>query len=745
MGVDGDWRGSQELAQTAQVVPLVRARALDRAFDYLVPEDLGPVAIGSLVACPLGRRAILGIVVGRDGATHEGKLAALAGVVAAPPISPELMDLAVWIARYYAAPLAACLRLVLRPGADGTLRRGADGSFRLAEPPGAGRRRLVARRLPEMSVASGRRAGIVRVLADGGGTLPAAELIRAAKTTMATLRRMADEGTISLTTEESGADANDWLGEGPPTRSVPPTLSPDQATALATIAAEPAGRFLLHGVTGSGKTEVYLRAIELARAEGRGSLLLVPEIALTPQTAGRLRARLGERVAIWHSGLSAGERVAEDRRIRDGRADVVVGARSAVFAPVLNLGLVIVDEEHDASYKQDQSPRYDARQVAYRRAAAAGARLLYGTATPRPESWKALTHLTLRSRPDGAPLPKVEVVDMRVQRAGPISRPLEWALQDAAARGEKAIVLLNRRGFSRMALCAGCGWIARCPDCDVALVLHRPDDGLVCHHCGFERGFPDLCPGCGAAGVMRQGTGTQGLEEALAAVVPGVPLVRLDADRAAGRGSIARILAEFARPGAAILLGTQMVAKGHDLPGVAVAAVIDADGPLQYPDFRAEERAFSLIVQLAGRAGRRAGEHSTVIVQAWEPAARAVQLAANHDVQGFLEGEIERRTRRGFPPFGHLVRVVVDGDVAADVAAAASTVAERLKEAAPDLMVLGPARLHRLRARERRAILIRADRAVQAVDPLRNIVADLAPELRRLEMRLVLDVDPQDT
>ena len=580
-----------------------------------------------------------------------------------------------------------------------------------------------------------------------GGTAPAADLVRVAGTTMPTLRRMADDGLITLTSERDDASGLDWFGAAPQADE-PPALTAQQQAAVERITraieSQDGEALLLHGVTGSGKTEVYMRGIEAARALGRTSLVLVPEIALTPQFLGRLRARLGERVAVWHSALAPSERAAEDRRIRSGEADVVLGARSAVFAPLRDIGLVVVDEEHDSSYKQDSSPRYDARQVAYRRAMDAGAALVYGSATPRPEAWHALERITLSERADGATLPPVDVVDMRTQPAGPISRPLARALQDAGARGEKAIVLLNRRGFSRTTLCRECGWIARCPDCDVPMVLHR-DGGperLVCHHCGLERSQPTACPSCRSVDVGRQGSGTQALEEALAKVVPDTRLVRLDADSAARRGGIVGLLGEFNAPGPAILLGTQMVAKGHDLPEVTVAAVLDADAALQHADFRAEERALSLIVQLAGRAGRRKGEPARVVVQAWEPAARAVQLGARHAVEEFLTGEIERRAPRGMPPHGHLLRIVVEGEQAPRVADTATALAEALAEADPAITVRGPSRLHRLRGRTRRAILLQAPLASTLTSATRRVLDATAS---RTGVRIGIDVDPQDT
>jgi primosomal protein N' (replication factor Y) len=730
-------------ARAAQVLPLVAARGLDRVLDYAVPEELsGAVVPGALVACPLGPRRILGVVVGRDAPTHEGRLQPIAGVVEAPPVAADLLDLAAWMARYYVAPTATCLRLVLPPGGGGALRRTPDGSWRLAPPPTGPRAVLTARLLRDPADAgSPRRRQVAEALRDAGGTLAAADLVRRAGTTMPTLRAMARAGVVALDAARGDAPAPD----GP--RSAPPPLTPDQRRAVQAITASidgDGGAHLLHGVTGSGKTEVYLHAIEAARARGRGAIVLVPEIALTPQLLGRLRARLGPGVAVWHSALTPAQRAAEHRRVREGDADVVLGARSAVFAPVPRLGLIVVDEEHDGSYKQDSSPRYDARQVAALRGRRAGAAVVYGSATPRPETWRALPRLTLPERADGSPLPAAEIVDMRRQGAGPVSRPLASALHEAMLRGEKAIVLATRRGFSLMALCRECGWIARCPDCDVALVHHDRPARLACHHCGREEPVPGVCPRCHAAAIVRQGTGAQGVERALARLVPMARLVRMDASSASGRGAVARLLEEFARPGPAILLGTQMVAKGHDLPDVTVAAVVDADAPLQFAGFRSEERAFALIVQIAGRAGRR-GEPARVFVQAHEPAARVVQLGARHAVEEFLDGELARRSTHDLPPFSHLVRVVVEGDAADQVTRCAAGIAADLRAAAPGARVRGPAPLHRLRGRTRAAILLAAERASSLTPHVRAVLAAWDGDLRRGGVRAGVDVDPQET
>src|SRR5437764_6757183 len=418
------------------------------------------------------------------------------------------------------------------------------------------------------------------------------------------------------------------LGAEPP----PERLSPEQARAVEQIVSGldtgRGGNLLLHGATGSGKTEVYLRACEAALERGLGAIVLVPEIALTPQALGRFRARFGDRVAILHSGLSEAERRDERERVAQGDARVVVGARSAIFAPVRGLGLVCVDEEHDASYKQDSDPRYDARTVAAKRAALERAVAVFGSATPRPESWERLERIELGGRLGGS-LPPVQVVDLRREAGYPLSAPLLAELDAVAARGGKAILLLNRRGVAPALHCRACGRTRRCGQCDVALVLHG-DGQLRCHHCGWSEPAPETCPDSGSAELARLGAGTQRLERELEARLPELERIRLDADAVARPGAAGEILTRFAAARRAVLLGTQMVAKGHHFSGVDLAAVVDADTGLGLPDFRAEERTFQLLTQLAGRSGRDAP--GRVLVQTFQPDARPVALAARHDV-----------------------------------------------------------------------------------------------------------------
>jgi primosomal protein N' (replication factor Y) len=517
-----------------------------------------------------------------------------------------------------------------------------------------------------------------------------------------------------------------------------PEPSDAQRAALARItAALDDGRpahLLLFGATGSGKTEVYLRACAAALERGRGAIVLVPEIALTPQTVGRFRARFGDEVAILHSALSEAERRDERERIAAGEARIVVGARSAVFAPVPALGVVCVDEEHDASYKQESDPRYDARTVAAKRAALEGAVAVFGSATPRPESWERLERIDLGGR-IATRLPPVRIVDLR-RESYPLSAPLLEELGAIADRGGKAILLLNRRGVAPALHCRACGATIRCEHCDVSLVLHG-DGVLRCHHCGYSRPSLEACPACGSPELARLGAGTQRLERELEARVPELERIRLDADAVDKPGALAAALRRFAAADRAVLVGTQIVAKGHHFAGVALAAVVDADTGLAMPDFRAEERTFQLVTQLAGRSGREAP--GRVVVQTFQPDARAIALAANHDVRRFLLEELERRRELGYPPFRHLVRVVVSGP---DAAQPLQALAE-IRDGFAGADVLGPAPLLRLRGRHRAQLLAKTEQPGRLAAHVGRLLNAASAALRRAGLTAVVDVDPQ--
>jgi primosomal protein N' (replication factor Y) len=527
-----------------------------------------------------------------------------------------------------------------------------------------------------------------------------------------------------------------------PAEDSPETLTLEQTAALERITAAldgDGGSFLLYGATGSGKTEVYLRACAAALERGRGAIVLVPEITLTPQALGRFRARFGEQVALLHSGLTEAERRDERERIAKGVARVVVGARSAVFAPVAALGLICVDEEHDPSYKQESDPRYDARTVAAKRTALEGAVAVFGSATPRPESWQALQRLELGGRL-GTRLPSVQVVDLRREAGYPLSAPLLAELGELVDKGGKAILLLNRRGLAPAVHCRSCGVTRRCESCDVALTLHG--DGLLhCHHCGRREPKPSLCPVCLSPDLARLGAGTERLEAELETHVPELERFRLDADAVAKPSVLAETLVRFAAAEKAVLFGTQMVAKGHHFEGVSLAAVVDADFGMALPDFRAEERTFQLVTQLAGRSGRQAP--GRVLIQTYQPDSRPVALAARHDVREFLAGELERRRELGYPPFRHLLRVVVSGSDSAGPSAVLTELRAELERSGREAEILGPAPLLRLRGRHRAQLLVKTGSPRPLAALSGKLLAAAAPAMRKDGLSASVDVDPQ--
>jgi primosomal protein N' (replication factor Y) (superfamily II helicase) len=722
----------------AKVEPLLTTRALRGPFDYRVPERLLGVGVGSVLLVPFGRRRVVGVVVdvAESSDLPPDRLAEPISALEAGA-TPELIRVGLWVAREYCSTPARGLELVLPPGVG----RGGRG-------PGPRLERLV-RLAPAGRAAldDGTRLGRVQrralvALADADGEV-AAEAIPADGQA---LRRLEARGLVELGTRQRVRRPT-IVDVGAP--SVRPRLSADQSRALGAIVEAmeggKGGELLLHGVTGSGKTEVYLAAAEDALARGRGAIVLVPEIALAPQAVSRFAARFGDRVALLHSRLSAGERRDEWERLRTGEADVCVGPRSAVFAPVRDLGMIVVDEEHDASYKQEGDPRYDAREVALHRAREAGAVLVCGSATPRPESWERLRRVELPERVDGASLPEVEVLDMRAGSGadGPLHpRTLEAlsALRDA---GGKAIVMLNRRGWSPFLSCRSCGHAWGCPECDVSLVVHKRERELRCHHCGHAESLPDSCPVCGSVTLARHGAGTERVADLLSEAASPLPVFRLDSDSAAPAGAHLEILKRFEDADGGVLVGTQMVGKGHDFPDVVLSVVLDADATLRFPDFRSEERTFALVAQLAGRSGR-GSRGGSVLVQTLAPDAPAITHAARHDAAGFLATELERRRTLRYPPFSHLVRVELTAPEAETAQAAADLARERFRGSIPDgVELLGPAPRFRLRGRHRRQLLIKAAEREPTVGAIRGAVEDLAAARALRGVAISVDVDPQ--
>jgi len=714
----------------ARVEPLTRTRAVRGPFDYRLRPDQSDVEVGALLRVPFGHRTALGVVLelARESELEPERLVEPDAVLP-PGVGPDLVELAGWIAEQYCSTPARALGLVLPPGFNSGRKR---QRVLIAELTEAGQAALHdGSRLTDRQ-----RAALAQLELDGPS--PAAAFGNG------TMRRLEARGLAALRRDASmQRPATVAVGRRLDT---PPELTADQRDALATVLGalrdRSAQRFLLHGVTGSGKTEVYLQAVQATLDAGRGAIVLVPEIALTPQTVGRFQARFGDVVAVLHSGLGQGERYDEWLRLRTGEARVCVGPRSAVFAPLDDIGLIVVDEEHDASYKHEGDPRYDARTIASRRAEQHRAVLLAGSATPRPESAVELTKLRLPSRVDRRPLPPVEVLDMRGLHHSLHPRT-RMALADVRATGGKAIVLLNRRGWSNFLSCRGCGHVWMCPNCEVALVLHRAQGTIACHHCGHRGRVPERCQECGSIAVARHGAGTESVEHDLReAFGPELPVFRLDADVASRKDRLAGTLARFEAAPRGVLLGTQMVAKGHDFAEVALGVVLDADQTLRFPDFRAEERTFALVTQLAGRVGRTEGRGGgRVLVQTLAPDARALALAARHDSDAFIAQELLRREALGYPPFGSLIRVVCSCEDATEALAVATRLHGLIAPAGA--VVLGPAPLFRLRGRSRSQLVIKCAERLPIVRAVGAAVDACAVEAGRRGVSVSVDVDPQ--
>jgi primosomal protein N' (replication factor Y) len=711
----------------ARVEPLTRTRAVRGPFDYRVgPEQ--EVQVGSVLRVPFARRMLLGVVTElAEVSDLPAERLAEPEAVVGPGVPADLVALALWMADEYCSTPSRALALVLAPGIQTGAR---TKTVLVAEVTPAGAAALGG----AASLNDGQRAALA-ALGDRGQTI-------ASELGTPRLRRLESRGFVRLERRaHRRAPAAHAVGSAPP---IAPELTEDQRGAVAELGGDGAREFLLHGVTGSGKTEVYLQAVSDTLRAGRSAIVLVPEIALTPQAVNRFRARFGDIVAVLHSGLGQGERYDEWLRLRTGEARVCVGPRSAVFAPLSDVGLIVIDEEHESSYKHEGDPRYDARAVAARRASANGALLLAGSATPRPESVERLPRLRLRTRVDGRELPPVEVLDMR-DHHHPLHPETRMALADVRRSGGKAILLLNRRGWSNFLSCRSCGHVWMCPNCEVALVLHRGARIVACHHCGHRERVPSRCPSCGSTTVARHGAGTERIEHELRAALgePGFPVFRLDAD-AAGFGARARTLMAFDAAPAGLLVGTQMVAKGHDFPEVTLGVVLDADQTLRFPDFRAEERTFALVTQLAGRAGRgdRGGR---VLVQTLAPHARSIRLAARHDSDQFVAGELERRRALGYPPFSSLIRVVCSAPEARDAHAAASAVAARLNPGGGpgSYDVMGPAPLFAVRGRARTQVVLKARDRNAAIVAVGDALDALSRARKLSGASVSVDVDPQ--
>ena len=725
--------------------------ALRKEFDYLIPPDLdGRVEVGTRVKVPFGRRQVLGCVTGlAEESTHDSLKPILKVIGTQSLVTPRVLELARWMAEYYCCAPETALKSVL-PDA---VRKEQEGW----------RERLFVRLLPvnDGKPELTRRQEEVFHVIEEHRSIAMQELLRLTGTTAQTVRRLEDKGLVEVAPQISERDpyANAQII---PTQSL--DLNAEQAEALRQILASMDGEekktFLLNGVTGSGKTEVYLQAIAHALELGKGAIVLVPEISLTPQTVERFKARFSSGpqqtlVAVLHSHLSAGERHDEWHKIRQGRARIVIGARSAIFAPVEPLGLVVVDEEHEHSYKQEEAPRYHARDVAVVRGQREGAVVVLGSATPSLESFYNVERgkyavLELRHRADDKRMPVVRVQDMRTEcrkdKGVPIfSTRLKEAIRNRLENGEQTILFLNRRGFATSMQCPECGFVAECPNCSLSLTYHRREQALRCHICGHGARAPGQCPECRSRAIRFHGLGTEKVEDVLGKLFPDATIRRMDSDTLKRKEDYRRILGDFRRGKIDILVGTQMIAKGLHFPRVTLVGIVYADTGLHLADFRAGERTFQLLTQVAGRAGRGDVE-GEVIVQSFTPFHPAIQFARRHDFAGFYDAEMEFRGQLKYPPYTRAAMLTLRGRNEEKVAFSADHLKkaiEPMARAISDLVLAGPAPAPLLRAEAfyRYQIMLRTGQMSALSRRLAEVTAGLSlPE----EVTLTVDIDPMN-
>jgi primosomal protein N' (replication factor Y) (superfamily II helicase) len=730
---------------------------MPRTFTYLADRELAP---GTRVQVPFGTRHLVGWVTGPAAAPPEARVRPVLEVLDRDPSADaDLLRLARWIADYYVSSVGLVLRAAL-PNPLASPRRAPVRTRRVLR---------LTRELPTLTLRdqafgqARRQRECYEFVEAAGGAVPVASLADQGFS-RAVLQGLVARRLAELLAEEVGRDP---FAAIPASEGVVPELTAAQRAVLAPLVAaarSDGGTFLLRGVTGSGKTRVYVELLdEVVRRQGRGAIVLVPEIALTPQTVDRFRARFGDQVAVLHSALSEGERYDAWRLLRAGERRIAVGARSAIFAPVRDLGAIVVDEEHESSYKQGEAPRYHAREVAIVRARMAGAVCLLGTATPSLESWAnarrgKYTLLELPERVEGRRLPAVHVVDLRREREAQALRPvaapgplaLSHRLRDGIRsrldHGEQVILLLNRRGYANFVQCRACGHVWQCGRCNVSLTYHRTRRRLICHYCFHDEAPPDRCSECRSEELSFRGLGTEQVERIVTDTFPTARVARMDVDTTSARWAHHRILDRVGRREIDILLGTQMIAKGLDFPGVTLVGVINADVGLNLPDFRAGERTFQLLTQVAGRAGRgdRPGE---VIIQTALPAHDAVRAAIEHDYVRFAEREIQQRGDPPYPPHARLANVVVSGDdelrvqeAAEAVAASAARALQRL--GARDVQLIGPApcAVDRIRGRWRWHFLLRSPSAARLGAVCHDLYA--AHGTGNDPIRIIIDRDP---
>lgn len=729
---------------------VVFAEAPHGPLDYRIPDEfLDLVQAGMRVRVPLGKsnRPMLAYCIEvATVARPPEALKAITEVVDAEPLcTPKLLDLFKWMSRYYVAPLGQVFEAAVPAG----VRASAGSRQRTMLYPAAGSD-------SRLEALTEKQRSVMQALIMAGQGVTQDHLKQLAGCSGAPIKNLREGGLIEARQERV---YDEFPNHAATPDSMPLALSADQRQALRHILNALESRkqetILLHGVTGSGKTEVYMQAIHEVISYGRQAIVLVPEISLTPQTRQRFLARFGN-VAVLHSHLTAGQRHSQWRRIATGEVPVVIGARSAVFAPLPRLGLIVLDEEHETTFKQDSLPRYHARDVALHRSYLEQIPLILGSATPSLESWHRAksgiyTLASLPRRVHNRPLPQVSTIDLRNERIDPnrgsLTRQLKMAVRETLDQNGQVMLLLNRRGFATAIQCPDCGHVEACPDCDLPLTHHRDGGKACCHYCDFQIPTPPACTQCKSKAIRYSGQGTQRLEIEVQRTFPDVQVARMDSDTMRKPGSHERTLNEFREGKTKILLGTQMIAKGLDFPNVLLVGVINADTALHFPDFRAAEKTFQIVTQVAGRTGRgdRAGH---VILQTFSPDHAAIQAAAKHDFIKFATHELAQRKQYGYPPHGHLARFIVRGPELMDTEGFAESLVKRLTNKRDNLgidcRILGPAPppLARLRGKYRFHCIIQTE----TPEPLNRLIVQTIADLKTpKDIQYVIDIDPMDT
>lgn len=722
------------------------------AFDYELPEPLAEtLQVGVRVRVPVRTRTALGTIIEIRDHTEVHGVKLISEVVSPEPIlSPLLIDLGRWIADYYCCPIETALRTIL----PNVIRKAELGHktklfARLVRP-------LEPEEVATLRKKAPLQAGVVDYLMQAEGSIAVAELTEKCDATYQVIQALAKKGIIY---NETAKVERDPFGTETFVPASKLELNAEQAAVFERVrsAIESSHRhaapkpILLHGVTGSGKTEIYLQAIQIVLERGQTAIMLVPEISLTPQTVERFKSRFAEsqhEVAVLHSHLSEGERHDEWHKIRSGRARIVIGARSAIFAPVQDLGLIVVDEEHENSYKQEEAPRYHGRDVAVVRASMEKCTILLGSATPSLESYHNAAQgkyelLRMAGRVVDRKLPYIRIVDMRMEprnKGSILSERLIAAINDRLARKEQSILFLNRRGFSTSLICSKCGHVCECPNCSVSLTFHRGANRIVCHICGHLAVAPTKCPECKDPSIRYSGTGTEKVEDVVTKLFPKAVVRRMDADVMQKREAYRETLNAFRSGKVDILVGTQMIAKGLHFPNVTLVGIVNADLSLHLPDFRAGERTFQLLTQVAGRAGRGDVE-GEVFVQSFTPFSPSIQYARHHDFEGFWEQEIDFRRQWGYPPFTHMVLIAVRSPHQARASFSTETLARRLKEVLPESATISdpaPAPLEKSHGSYRFHLMLRTKSILKLSRQLREVLDKLTfPE----DVIVTVDVD----